>query len=756
MPQEGAERRQALRHGVLALAALALIAAVLTVPFATTGAMTVNAAARYWRDLPAKLPERPAPSRSKILAADGSVIAEFYSENRFPVEYDEISRPMRQAAVAIEDNRFWRHGGVDIRGIARAFVNNALGDDTQGGSTITQQYVKNVLANAAETEEGREAASQASYQRKLREARLATAVEKQMTKEQILQGYLNISYFGDGAYGVGAAARHYFDVDASELTVPQAAMLAGVVKNPTALDPTEDPAAAQARRNTVLTVMNAQGMITDRELARFKKAPLGLKITEAPNGCTSARYPFFCQYVKEWIAKDPAFGRTAAQRAELLYRGGLTIKTSLDPKAQDIAQKAVDDALGRDNRVAAAAVTVEPGTGRVITFAVNRTFGVPKKGEFDKTQVLLPDAVAMQPGSNFKPITLAAALERGYDPNSAIYAPPVYAPADQNYPGSGFQNFGSSGSGYLDAYAGIARSSNTYALALQHDVGVLNVAAMAERLGFTGIPRSGERAITERDAALTLGVYEVSPLQLASAYATFAAHGVSCRPIAIDAVTGPRGRELEVPDANCTQAIQPSVADTVADVMQGVIDGPDPARTGSAQSIGRPAAGKTGTTQNNAAVWFSGYTPQFATAVWVGDPRGGFAYPLRNFYANGTYIAQAYGGLVAGPIWQKIMLGLHRGLPVEQFAPPSGTASGTVVPDVRGLSPADAFRALDEAGFRVRVADRRASPDDLLSPNVVQRTTPAAGTYLGPESEVSLVLTAGSRTDVRLPATERG
>lgn len=755
-------RRQAVRGGVIAAVLASLFVCALSSPLVGAAAVSVRQGARYWASLPAHLPVQALPTKSVMLAADGTRIAQFYSENRIPVTIDQIPRVMRDAIVDIEDSRFFEHGGVDPRGTVRALAHNLLSGSTQGGSTLTQQYVKNVLASAAEDDAARAAVtSRTSYMRKLREAKLAVELEKRMTKEEILVGYLNISYFGDGAYGVGAAARHYFDKPLPEIAPAQAALLAGLVKNPNGLDPTNNKAAARKRRDVVLTRMHDLGDLSDAEYRQALATPIRLHVTQTPNGCTSSRFPFFCQWVKQTLENDPVFGATKAQRQARLYTGGMVIKTSLDPKAQSIAQRTVDQALGRDNPVASAAVVVQPGTGDVVAMATNRTFGTPtrqeaREGRFDKTEVILPIEHAMQPGSNFKPFTLAAALERGFDPTTRFNAPSVYAPAGMNYPNHGFTNDGSADAGDFDARTAIARSSNTWFVKLEEQVGVLNVADMAERLGITSLPRTGKGAITARDASLTLGTYEVSPVEMAGAYATFAAHGIHCTPHPIVSITGPREdgkiEQIEVPDPDCHQAIQPAVADTVADIMTATIDGPDHARTGAKQTIGRPAAGKTGTTQNRAAVWFSGYTPQYATSVWVGDPRGGFAHPLKGFYAYGSYVAAAYGGSVAGPIWQRIMAGIHSGVPVERFTKPTqSVATGTVVPDVRGLPLEAAYRALEEAGFKVSVTNSTAKRDAVIPAGVVARTSPAAGSFLGLDADVQVTMTAGSDLSVGLP-----
>lgn len=746
LPREN--RTRELAKGVVATTLMGLLLALLTVPFVGAAAITLREANDYWEAMPSALPEQPLPQRSVMLAADGTTIAEFYSENRVPVALKQVPKILRTAVVAIEDSRFYDHHGVDFRGIARALLNNALGGSTQGASTLTQQYVKNVLLNAADTDKVKqEVTSRTSYLRKLREAKLAIELERHMNKSQILTKYLNIAYFGDGAYGIGTAARHYFNKRVENLNLPEAALLAGLVKNPTGYDPTNNKPAARERRNVVLARMYDLDKITYRQYDTARRSPVTLHIRDARNGCVGSRYPFYCQWVKQQLEDDPIFGKTPAARNARLFRGGMTIHTTLDPHAQDLAQHAVDTALGRTNRVAAASVTVEPGTGNVIAMATNRGFG---RGH-GKTELILPVLPAFQPGSNFKPFTLAAALERGYDLSTVYDAPPVYAPANMNYPSTGFTNSGSYENGPLTAPQALWRSSNTFFVHLEEQVGVLNVANMATRLGITSLPTSGPRAITPRDASLTLGTYEVSPLEMAGAYATFAAHGIHCTPVAITSITDADDQPVAIPDADCHEAIPAGVADTMAQVMKGTIDGPDPNRTGKDMTIGRPAAGKTGTTETNAAVWFSGFTPQYATSVWVGDPRGGFKYPLVGFYAYGHYISRAYGYLVAGPIWRDVMLGLHANLPVEDFTTPSPFIGFTnLTPDVRGLTLPQAIQVLTGAGFDVTLSRKTAEDDPLLKRNRVYATTPSAGALVGYGTTVDITMTAGSDPNIRI------
>jgi membrane peptidoglycan carboxypeptidase len=741
---------RALPAFLAATLTLGLAAAGMVAPSVTTTGATVKAAAKFYADLPVDLPAQPLPQRSVILAADGSKIAEFHSENRVLVPLSKVAPVAVRAIVAIEDSRFYTHHGLDVRGTARAMLKTSTGADRQGGSTITQQYVKNVLLNDAENEDERAAANAVSLERKLREVRLAVSLEKRLTKDQILEGYLNIAYFGDGAYGIGTAAQHYFGVSAAQLNLAQAAMIAGIVQNPTGYDPTKHPLAAKGRRNTVLARMRDVGQITPAEATKAQGVALGLDVREPANGCATSRYPFYCQWVRNTLATDPVFGKTAKARQNLLFRGGLTIHTALDPRVQDRAQRVVDDALGRDNRVAAGVAIIVPGTGKVVAMTQNRTFGTGKKGA---TQIILPAQKAFQPGSTFKAVTLAAALENGVPATATLNAPAVYQPPGLRFPGNGFTNSAPWDNGNLTLAQATARSSNTFFVKLEQQQGVLNVADMANRLGMA-LPRDGAGAITRLDASLTLGAYEVSPLEMATVYATLAAHGISCAPTGITAITGPTGAPVASPDPKCHQAVSPGVADSVTALLQGVVDGPDPYRTGKQLSIGRPVAGKTGTTDSSSAVWFNGFTPQYETAVWVGDPRGGFKYPLSSVRLYGQMLSSVAGATAAGPIWANIMKALHTGLPVVGFTPVNANQVNgitNIVPDVRGLTRDRAIQTLQDAGLDVTIDKTLAPPDQLTPPGQVAGQTPAGGTLSLPTGIVILKLTAGSDVTVRIP-----
>jgi membrane peptidoglycan carboxypeptidase len=655
------------------LVAGALVAGF-ALPLVGGAALTAKAAAEDFQSLPGDLKTRELAQRSVVLAADGTRIATFFDENRVTVALSAVAPVMRQAILAIEDARFYEHPGIDIRGTTRALISNTSGGPRQGGSTLTQQYVKNLLIELADGDKKKIAAARApTVTRKLQELKYALEIEKRMTKDQILQNYLNISYFGSGAYGVEAAARHYFSTSAAKLTLPQAAMLAGVIRSPSAYDPTLYPQRAKARRDIVLGRMREVGYITPAQHAKAVASKLGLKVSETRNGCTRSPAPFFCDYVVRVIQNDPIFGRTQAERADLLSRGGLTIRTTLDLKAQKAADRALREYVEPKNRVASALAMVEPGTGRIKAIGVNRLYG-KGRGRTNvnyATDYAYGGSRGFQVGSTMKAFTGAAAIEERFGVYYPIFSPyhltqglprtkdcrgrNVY---DNNYAP---YNEGPHENGLYDMRTAMALSVNTYFLQLQNRVGLCDVVTMAKRLG---VKRADGREL-DPVLSFTLGVNELSPLTMAASFATFAARGTYCNPVAILSIKNRRGKSLEVPDAKCKEVLQPEVADVMTSLFQGVMRN----GTGSRLNLGRPAAGKTGTTNGRVAVWFVGYTPQLTTAVWAGNPDNS-RYKLRNIRVGDRYYGNVCGGCLPGPIWEMAMRGALRGVPEKGFPGP--------------------------------------------------------------------------------------
>jgi membrane peptidoglycan carboxypeptidase len=643
-----------------------------------------------------------------------------------------ISPNMRQAIVAIEDSRFLEHGGVDLRGVLRSVTANAnAGGVQQGSSTLTMQYVKNVLVNQAATSEELAAARGKSITRKIREVRYAMALEQQYTKADILERYLNIAYFGAGAYGVEAAAHRYFSKAATDLTIPEAATLAGIVQSPTLYDPLRNPDKSTVRRDIVIKRMQQMGFITQAQADQATQTQMAgmLRPTTAQNGCTSSYAPFFCDYVLRVIRTDPAFGDTSEAREAFLRRGGYRIQTTLDPIAQQAAFNAitsripVDDPSGR----AGAVSMVQPGTGQIIAMTQNRQWGTAGQGNTTynyNVNASMGGTIGMQAGSTFKMFTLAAAIEQGIDPNEYIDAsnPKTFVnftncETGAVYPPITVHN--STTSGILNMAQATAYSTNTYFMSIEERMGVCRPADIAESMGVT--LANGNPLI--RVPSFTLGTMEVSPLSMAGAYATVANHGVYCKPIAIAAIIDRDGKRLPVPSANCHEVINRTAADTVTKLLNGVINGDIPGRTGAPMALrGRQAAGKTGTTNDHAAVWFCGFTPQLAAAVWVGDPRGGFKFPMQNVTINGVRYGQVFGSTMPGPIWRDSMEAALAGKDVLPFDLQTPIVISTSV------APSPSAGALESPGAEDPGAidpNSSASADPNASPSAVSGTPPA-------------------------------
>lgn len=732
---------------------LGLIGGFLTTPLTVTTAVGVREVSDFWDGLPTELPEAPLPQRSRILDVNGTEIAEFYSENRILVDLENVSPYVVDALLATEDSRFYEHNGVDVEGLGRALVRTAQGD-MQGGSTITQQLVKNTLVVHAANAEDAQAAIEATPMRKIEEMKYAIALEEQLSKDEILERYLNIALFSNAVYGIGTAANYYFGKDVKDLTLGESATLIGLLKNPSGYDPLVKPEAAKERRDVVISRMLSVGAITAVEADEAKAQEIPLNVQKPQNGCQASPYPYYCQWVLNTLHVDPAFGDTEEERSALVYRGGLTIQTPLDPRIQTATQSSVDEALGRGNRVASAIAVVEPGTGRVTGMAQNRTWGREEESTDaeKRTEVIYPTRVAFQSASTFKVFTAAAALEAGYPLDGVIDAPTQYTNPNFNTPSGGIQNLASYHAGPMNLATATARSSNTFYATLQEKVGVLAVADMADNLGIS-VPREGPQAVGARDASFTLGTISVSPLQMSAAYATFASGGVYCDPVNIIKVTGPMGEDIPSPDGNCRQAISKQTADNMVYLLSQVIDGDDPDRSGKDMSLGRPAGGKTGTTNNTSAVWFAGFTPQYAAAVWVGDPRGGVKYPLDNgLRVYGRWVDTVFGGTVAGPIWKDAMAEIMAPLPVANFPTSSGPGASNLIPDVRGMGVQEAVSVLIARGYDVEISAEQAPVTEFSNPDQVMSQTPVPGTNnASSTTKITITLSSGSRTDWVIP-----
>jgi len=781
-PSEGAGTR-ALLFLVLSALAGVLVAGVALPAIGLVG-LTAKRGAESFQALPAELKVPPLKQRSRLLAADGTVIATFYSQNRIYVPMDKIAPVMQNAIVAIEDARFYDHNGIDVRGTIRAMIaNTQAGEVTQGGSTITQQYVKNVLEATAKTKEEHQAVTEDSFARKIQELRYALGLEQRWSKRKILEGYLNIAYFGSQAYGIEVAAHRYFSVSADDLNPGQAATLAGIVRYPSLYDPIDNPKESQARRNFVLQRMADENMITQRVADKYGKQPIKktLDPSDLTRGCAVSKVPFFCTYVQQSFLSDPAYGQTRAERRRLLNGGGLTITTTLQMDDQTAAQRGIETYLPTGDpsgRVAAIAM-IQPGTGDVTAMAQNLKYGKGKGASYINNAVDLKyqGTAGQQPGSTFKIFTVAAAIEKGLSMTEHIYAPDSrvmpygsYQNCDGNVVSGGWdvQNYDGAPSGDFDMFQGTAYSVNTYFAELARRTGLCNIWDMASRAGVTAAGpgtgyEAGEAPIDDVDMQYAPGIiggtFGMSPLTMAESYATFAARGLHCEPRVITSVRTLDKQQLDVPPPQCEQVVEPKVADAVNYVLQNVVRGDRITNgTGAPMYLGRPTAGKTGTSDNHEAIGFAGYTPNLAAVVWCGSPTAPKKYPMENVTINGVTYATVSGYQLPGPIWKAAMLGSLADMPVKNFVPMDPEfldGAKLSLPSVAGLSAAEATKKLEGLRLNVSVSDTQVS--SYQAKGTVAYTSPGPGTTLAPGATVTLYLSSGvAPSPTSSPSTSGG
>ncbi|MFI5803683.1 transglycosylase domain-containing protein [Streptomyces sp. NPDC051561] len=627
--------------------------------------------------IPANLKRPPLSQRTTILDSKGGKIATVYSRDRTVVPLTDISPYMQKAIVAIEDNRFFQHGAVDLKGVLRALNRNVQqGGTAQGASTLTQQYVKNVFVEEAGDDPDKVAqATQQTLGRKIRELKFAIQVEKELGKKKILENYLNITFFGQQSYGVEAASQRYFSKHAKDLKLEEAAMLAGLVQSPTRYDPVNDSAEATKRRNIVLQRMADIRAISPDEAARAKAAPLKLKVSKAKNGCITAvnGAGFYCDYVREVFLNDPVFGKTKEDRAKVWNQGGLTIRTTLDPKAQKSTQASIKEHVYKSDKVATAVTLVEPGTGKILAMGQSKPYG------FNTNETQINYSVNKQmggsnfgfpTGSTFKPFLAAAALEQGKPPTQGYPAPyqmPYPAKVSTcsgkpwvNNGGYKLENEDEKEVGPYELKEAMNLSVNTYFVQMLEDIGMCPVSQLSDKIGL--VQGDGSK-IPEVPSSLTLGSTGISPLTMSSAYAAFANRGTYCTPIAIEAITAPGGKTLPVPKTSCSLAMAEQTADTINSLLRGVVD----SGTGKQAGLenGRDNAGKTGTTDARRNAWFVGYTPNLSGAVWVGSASQ--QVKMENITIGGEYQEKVYGGQVPGPIWKDAMTGALDGKEAPRF-----------------------------------------------------------------------------------------
>jgi membrane peptidoglycan carboxypeptidase len=658
-----------------------LLAAMALPVVASTGILVRNSADKFTT---LSFDASSLPQRSAVYDSSGKLITYLYGVDlgnsmdytgidRQPVQYSQISNSMLVAIVAIEDDRFWQHGALDVKGTIRALVNDLEHKPIQGGSTLEQQYVKNVLIlQSLDDPAAQQAAAAQTMSRKVDQLRMAVQVAHSMSKQQILAGYLNDAYFGSGAWGVEAAAETYFDTTAAKLTLAQAATLAGVVENPSEYDPQVNPAASVERRNTVLAriVQTDPTALGAADAAKLEQQKLMLDDGTVQSGCTattSAGSAFFCDYVIHTLLLDKQLGATTQARAKLLAIGGLQIYTTLSPKDQASAAKAVNYVLPQDSgtynpkKNAATEVLIQPGTGKVLAIAEDRTYGTgPNETEVDyAVNSQYGGGQGIQTGSSSKLFTLITALETGVQFGFQLTVPGTQkiggytnCAGDSLNP---YQVSNSEGAGTTTdtLYTGTTASINVFYAHLEQKIGLCNTVKTAVNLGVTRVDGTSLLAADGPDQqsadnypSFTLGTVNVSPMSMAAAYAVPASNGTYCTPVVLTKITDADGKSLPVPSANCHQVIPTRVAQAVNYILQGVLNFPDGTAYGNGLAD-YEAAGKTGTSNvangdGTPFAAFAGYTTALTGYVSVFNPSSPTKYTMTG--KSACYRTE-YGGL---------------------------------------------------------------------------------------------------------------
>lgn len=644
-----------------------VLSAGFAAPFVGATAALTKASAELFEELPSDFNVQPPSQISTLLASDGSEITKFYAENRIVVPLSSISVNMQNAIVAVEDQRFYQHQGVDPTGMVRALVSNNAGGSRQGASTLTQQYVRNTLIETGLKNDDHKLirdATESTVARKLREMKFALSLEQKYSKQQILEGYLNIAAFSPSTYGVEASSLHYFNKHAKDLTVAEAALLAGTTNAPSAYDPKSQPELAKNRRDWVLAKMLEEKFITKQQYDEAVNSEIKLDIQDSPAGCGAAgSYAYFCTYVVNEILGSENFGPNVAARRQLLTRGGLKITTTLNLERQSAADSVIQarTPIGGSDGANSTIVSIEPGTGRIQALAQNTNYEDSQlvfAADAKHGGIELPDGnVGFQPGSTFKAIILAEWLKTGHTPYQMLNAsaPKNYGPntftvscdPDRAAGPWPVNNVAGTNAGMMTVREATKQSINTGFTEMLRDLDVCEVTKLAASMGIT----KADGSQLDPDPSIALGSTPVPPLSMANAYATFASGGKYCKPIAIDQILDASGTSMAVPSADCTQAMDQGAADQTASTLTATSQ-----RGGTAQFavFGRPIAGKTGTTDEAENTWFVGFTPQLSTAVWIGDAtESGRSLVGRTI--GGVYFPKIYGSDLAVPMWRDYM-----------------------------------------------------------------------------------------------------
>jgi len=747
---------------LLSVLAGVLIAALLT-PAITVTSATVSTTVGIFDSLPTEVEIRPQPQQNRIFATqDGTEIqiATIFSQNREEVTWDEVSDFAKDAAVSGEDRRYFEHGGIDLPGIARAAVKNVAGGGVEeGASTIAQQYIKNTFIQAAlelptekERDDAYEEAIAPSFERKLKEIKLAIALDKEYSKQDILLAYLNIANFGGTTYGIEAAAKRYYNTSAKDLTAAQAASLVGIVQSPGVLNlqTEEHYADNQERRDIILGAMLSEDKLTRDQYNEAIATPVDattVTLTDPSNGCLVANdhARFFCDYVQKLIKTIPSLGANEEEREANWKLGGYDIHTTLDLglqiNAQDVSWQYADK-NATALKLGSATASVEAGTGRILIMAQNKDYNNTEAGGGPSATAVnfntdreYGGSSGFQPGSTYKVFTLIEWLKQGHGINEMVDGSPRTESQSSftnsctgNPSGAPFKfRNDDSMSGPMTAATGTQFSVNGafVSMALQ-----LDLCKIAETASSLGVHRADGNPLSDTPATV-LGTNEVAPLSMAAAYAAIGAKGLYCAPIAIDRITAPDGTEIEGQARDCTQQISPEVANTAAFAMGKVMT----AGTGRASNPynGVEYIGKTGTTDSSAATWMVGATTRVGTAVWVGNIVDKVA--LRSVRINGISAATLRHNIFKATASAIDKIPVYRGGAFPGPAAELLTGTGEPLIDVSDQTIDAATTMLEAAGHRVKVGTEMDSNFEL---GKVAGTTPAAGSIISDGVEITL------------------
>ena len=735
-------------RNIATLAAVGVLSGVIVAaaafPLAAASGLVAKAGAASFDELPASFTVKQAPQATQVFARDGKTpLATFYDENRKDVPLSAIAPTVPQALVAAEDQSFYRHNGVDVRGLARAVVVNKATGAQQGGSTLTMQLVRMLATYSATDPQQVVDATEKSTARKIKESRQALALDKELGKNGVLERYLNLAPYGHSTYGIYAASMYYFGKTPDKLNLSESALLAGVIRAPSVYDPMDPGQRPQTldRRDWVLDQMVKTGAITAAQAAEAKTAELTFVGKSPSNGCTTTRpndWGFFCDYFQRWWLEQEEFGSTTYDRERRLRGGGYRVVTSLDPAVQKAAMTNVTERLGVENKEALMVAAVEPGTGRVRALATNRIFGIDDPAKPRNKPHSNPTEAARgvrgtypittnplitggggvhgyQAGSTFKIFPAVAALQQGFPLATEINAPQVYRSgyyAPQGQPGSCSDvprycptNDNSSMAGLHDMWSAFGRSVNTYFVPLEEQAGAYNTIQAAKALGIRFLAPSEAAHAADKEQAdswgsFTLGVSATTPLDLANAYATLAADGMHCEPTPIEEIVDFSGQKVTVGDPRCDRAVSTEVARGAIDIARCPVG--DQSAFGKCRGataggvrgvVGHPVAGKTGTTDGNRTASLVVTTTTLAVAGIMADPD----WPETPENMDHNKI---------NPAVYETLADAMKGKPTKDFPAPSReTVYGNqkTIPSVVCDSVEDATATLEEAGFKVKV-----------------------------------------------------